>query len=74
MSDAPNNRVLTSVLDAIGHTPLVELARITRGRPGRILAKLEYLNPGFSKKDRVALAIIDEAEQCGDLRQGQCVV
>lgn len=74
MRDARDSRVLLSVLDAIGHTPLVELGRITRGRPGRILAKLEYLNPGFSKKDRVALGIIEEAERCGELRPGQCVV
>ena len=47
--------VLNSVLGAIGDTPLVELCRLTRGLDGRILAKLEYLNPGFSKKDRIAL-------------------
>ena len=44
----------SSVLSAIGDTPLVELERITRGLDGRILAKLEYLNPGGSKKDRIA--------------------
>jgi cysteine synthase len=44
-----------SVLDAIGNTPLVELSRLTQGRDGRILAKLDYLNPGGSKKDRIAL-------------------
>ena len=48
-----------SVVDAIGNTPLVELARLTRGISGRILAKLEYLNPGFSKKDRIARHIIE---------------
>ena len=47
--------MLDSVLGAIGNTPLVELSRITRGLEGRILAKLEYLNPGFSKKDQIAL-------------------
>lgn len=65
---------LPSVLGAIGHTPLVELARLTRGVPGRILAKLEYLNPGFSKKDRIALQMIEEAEADGRLRPGQTVV
>ncbi len=45
---------LASVVEAIGDTPLVELSRLTRGIGGRILAKLEYLNPGFSKKDRIA--------------------
>lgn len=66
--------VLGSVVEAIGDTPLVELARLTRGRPGRILAKLEYLNPGFSKKDRIARQMIEEAEADGRLRRGQTVV
>ena len=65
---------LGSILEAIGRTPLIELSRITRGQSGRILAKLEYLNPGFSKKDRAALGIIEEAERTGDLRPGQTVV
>lgn len=63
-----------SVLGAIGNTPLVELRRITRGLDGRILAKLEYLNPGFSKKDRIALQMIEEAEAEGTLQPGQTVV
>ena len=66
--------VLPSVLDAIGETPLVELSRITRGLNGRILAKLEYLNPGFSKKDRIALQMIEDAEAEGALAPGQTVV
>ena len=66
--------LLDSVLGAIGNTPLVHLARITRGLEGRILAKLEYLNPGFSKKDRIALQMIEEAEAEGKLRKGQTVV
>ncbi len=67
-------KVLHSVIEAIGSTPLVRLDRITRGLQGTILAKLEYLNPGFSKKDRAARAIIEEAEQSGELRPGQPVV
>jgi len=68
--------VLPSVLGAIGQTPLVRLDRITanRGLSGTILAKLDYLNPGFSKKDRAALAIIEEAEASGTLAPGQPVV
>jgi cysteine synthase A len=68
------NRVYSSVTEAIGKTPLVELSRLTRGVKGRILAKLDYLNPGFSKKDRMALQIIEEAEQNGLLKKGQPVV
>lgn len=63
-----------SVLDAIGETPLIELARLTRNMPGRILAKAEFLNPGSSKKDRIALQIIEDAEASGELRPGQTVV
>ena len=66
--------ILPSAIDAIGDTPLVELSRLTRGVAGRILAKLEYLNPGFSKKDRIARQIIEDAEAQGTLRPGQTVV
>ena len=63
-----------SVVDTIGRTPLVELGRLTRGLDGRILAKLDYLNPGFSKKDRIAREMIDSALANGELRPGQPVV
>src|ERR1700689_5164397 len=66
--------VLGSVIEAIGSTPLVELARLTHGTPGRILAKIEYLNPGFSKKDRIARQMIEEAEASGELTPGKTVV
>jgi len=68
------SKVISSIIDAIGNTPLLELARITRALPGRILLKLDYLNPGLSKKDRAALGIIEEAERSGTLRPGQTVV
>ncbi len=74
MDNPQEDTLLDSVLGAIGHTPLVELSRITRGLNGRILAKLEYLNPGFSKKDRIALQMIEEAEANGSLKPGQTVV
>jgi cysteine synthase A len=63
-----------SVVEVIGETPVVELSRITRGLNGRLLAKLEYLNPGFSKKDRIARQIIEEAEAEGRLKPGDTVV
>jgi len=72
MTDA--NSVLPSTLDAIGNTPVVELSRLTDGCEGRILAKLDYLNPGFSKKDRIARQMIEDAEADGELRKGQTVV
>jgi len=68
--------LLNSIIEAIGETPLVRLDRLTRhlGVEGTILAKLDYLNPGFSKKDRAALGIIEQAERDGELRPGQTVV
>lgn len=66
--------IAPSIVDVIGNTPLVELERITRDINGRILMKLEFLNPGFSKKDRAAVQIIEEAEQCGALQPGQMVI
>jgi len=69
-----NGRIFSSAADAIGDTPLVALDRLTDGLDGRILAKLEYLNPGLSKKDRAAREIIDEAERGGLLQPGQAVV
>jgi cysteine synthase len=74
MTKVDQGTYFKSVLEAIGNTPLVELSRISRGVEGRILAKLEYLNPGFSKKDRIALQMIEEAEAEGKLRPGQTVV
>lgn len=68
------NRVAASIVDVIGNTPAVELSRLTRGLDGRIVAKLEYLNPGFSKKDRIARQIVDEAISAGELQLGQTVV
>lgn len=65
-----------SILEAIGNTPLVELHRIVRtlGLEGRILAKLEHLQPGLSKKSRVAREMVQEARDDGSLRPGQAVV
>ncbi len=74
MNQGRSDHVLASAIEAIGDTPLVELSRFTRGVRGRILAKLEHLNPGFSKKDRIARQIIEDAEADGSLRPGQTVV
>ena len=63
-----------SILDHIGHTPLVPLARIGAGAPVPILAKCEHLNPGGSVKDRIALAIIEDAEGRGLLAPGATLV
>jgi len=72
MATAPD--LLPSAIEAIGSTPLIELSRLTRSIDGRILAKLEFFNPGFSKKDRIARQIIEDAEASGALKPGQTVV
>ncbi len=68
------NSLIPSAIEAIGPTPLVELSRITKDLDGRLLAKLDYLNPGFSKKDRIARQIIEDAENSGQIEPGQTVV
>lgn len=70
----PGDEILASAVEAIGETPLVALDRISAPLDGRILAKLEFMSPGFSKKDRAARSIIAEAEKGGELRPGQTVV
>jgi cysteine synthase A len=69
-----SENVLKSVKEVIGDTPLVELGRMTGNLEGRILVKLDYLNQGFSKKDRIALQMIEDAEDQGLLKPGQEVV
>src|SRR5688572_8691390 len=62
------------LLNAIGRTPLVPLARIAADLPVPVLAKCEHLNPGGSVKDRIALAIVDDAERRGLLSPGRTLV
>ncbi len=63
-----------TVLDLIGNTPLVRLNSVTAGLAPTILAKVEYLNPGGSSKDRIASRIIDAAEREGKLKPGGTIV
>lgn len=63
-----------SILAQIGRTPMVALGRIGAGLPVAVLAKCEHLNPGGSIKDRIALAIVDDAEARGVLRHGMTLV
>ncbi|MBR5347083.1 MAG: cysteine synthase A [Deltaproteobacteria bacterium] len=69
-------RIYTSADQLIGHTPLLELGRIAAQEKlgARILAKLEYFNPAGSVKDRIAKAMIDEAEQSGRLHPGATII
>ena len=70
----PANRRFESVLDAIGNTPLVKLNRITADIPCEIYAKLEFMNPSGSIKDRVARHMILKAERDGRLQPGDTII
>ncbi len=65
---------MQSILDAIGRTPLVRLGRIGRGLAAEVWAKCEHMNPGGSVKDRIATAIVDDAERRGLLAPGATLV
>jgi len=69
-------KIYTSVDQLIGHTPLLELVHIEKeeGLAARVLGKLEYLNPAGSVKDRVAKAMIDDAEARGALKPGSVII
>ena len=68
--------IYPSVLELIGKTPLVELQGVEKAHqlPARLLAKLERFNPGGSAKDRIALAMIRDAEEKGLLREGSVII
>jgi cystathionine beta-synthase len=66
--------IYDSVVDLIGRTPLVRLRSVTAGLPATVLAKVEYLNPGASVKDRIALRMITDAEESGALQPGGTIV
>jgi cystathionine beta-synthase len=70
----PHLRPYASVLETIGWTPLIRLGRIGAGLRTPIYGKAEYANPGGSVKDRIGLAIIEDAERRGELRPGGTVV
>jgi len=64
----------SSILDSIGNTPLVEIQALNPNPRVKILAKLEYLNPGGSIKDRPALRMIENGEASGELTQKKTVI
>ncbi len=66
--------ILSDVTKAVGHTPMVDLVRVVKGLPGRITAKLEMRNPCGSVKDRLGVALIQDAEQRGVLRSGMTII
>lgn len=72
--NGPGMRKAKSVLDLIGGTPLVKLSRFSRGLKVDIWGKVEYLNPGGSVKDRVALRMVEAAERTGELQPGGTII
>ncbi|CAB3745936.1 cysteine synthase A [Paraburkholderia solisilvae] len=66
--------IYEDITRTIGHTPLVHMARLAAHQPGRLLAKLEMRNPGGSVKDRVGLALIEDAEAAGRIAPGATLI
>jgi cystathionine beta-synthase len=66
--------IYDSIIDLIGNTPLLRLNRITSGLPADVVVKVEYLNPGGSVKDRIAVKMVDAAEAAGLLKPGGTIV
>src|SRR3989442_2219362 len=63
-----------NILQVIGNTPMVRLNRVARGVRATILAKLEYLNPGGSVKDRIGITMLEAAENAGKIRPGGTII
>ena len=68
------SKILPNVLAAVGNTPLVRLNRVTAGLPATTCVKVEACNPGRSVKDRIALAVVEDAEKKGLLKPGGTIV
>jgi cysteine synthase len=69
-----SNKIADSILDLIGGTPLVRLRRLPEASGARVLAKIEARNPGASVKDRIAAAMVEDAERRGVLKPGATIV
>ena len=67
-------KILNSIVEATGQTPLVKLNRLDEGLPGNVAVKLEFYNPAGPVKDRIGRAIIDAAEKSGALKPGGTIV
>ncbi|MGA8231776.1 MAG: pyridoxal-phosphate dependent enzyme, partial [Candidatus Acidiferrales bacterium] len=63
-----------NILEAVGNTPLIRLNRVTKGMAAEVYVKAEYMNPGGSVKDRVAISMIDDAERRGRLKPGGTII
>jgi len=68
------SRIANSILDLVGNTPIVKLNRMVDENSADVYLKLEYMNPGSSVKDRIALAMIEAAEEDGKLKVGDTII
>jgi len=68
------NKPYNSILDLIGNTPILKLNKVTTGTECTVLAKLEFLNPGGSIKDRIGISMIQAAEAQGLIKPGYTIV
>ena len=66
--------IANSITDLIGNTPLVQLNRLSEGLPAKVVAKLEFFNPGSSVKDRIAVAMVEAAEAAGKINKDTVIV
>jgi cystathionine beta-synthase len=67
-------QILSSILDAVGHTPLVRLHSVTKGIDCELLAKCEFMNPGGSVKDRIGVRMLLDAEKSGRIKPGDTLI
>ena len=74
LTHSTSERIADSVLDLVGRTPLLRLHRVVDGAGAEVLAKLEAHNPGGSVKDRIAVAMVEDAESRGVLGPGATTV
>jgi cysteine synthase A len=68
------SRIFSSAVETVGRTPLVALTRVSRGLPARLVGKLESHNPAGSVKDRIGVAMVEEAERSGRLQKGSTII
>ncbi|UXR63772.1 cysteine synthase A [Bdellovibrio bacteriovorus] len=67
-------KIYSDITKTVGQTPLIEMQRIGKGLPGKLLLKLEFFNPLGSVKDRIGLAMIEDAERSGKLKPGMTII
>src|SRR5665213_1908281 len=67
-------RIYNNIVETVGHTPLVKLNKVTAGLPATILLKCEFFNPLGSVKDRIGMAMIEDAEKRGILKQDTVII